>query len=43
MEHILSKVKDAFKLDQKSALIDLEVYLTKMSRPSSGSSEVKRP
>jgi len=30
MDHLLSKVKDIFKIDKQAALIDLEIYLTKL-------------
>jgi len=35
MDHLLQKVKDVFKIDSEAALIDLEIYLTKL-RPESG-------
>ena len=35
MDHLLQKVKDVFKIDPEAALIDLEIYLTKL-RPESG-------
>jgi hypothetical protein len=30
MDQLLSKVKDIFKIDKSTALIDLEVYMTKL-------------
>lgn len=30
MDHLLQKVKDIFKIDPEAALIDLEIYLTKL-------------
>jgi hypothetical protein len=30
MDHLLQKVKDIFKIDPDAALIDLEIYLTKL-------------
>ena len=42
MDNLLSKVKDAFKIDQGAAHIDLEVYLTKLRAPSARSGGHRR-
>ena len=30
MEHLLTKVKEIFKVDQEAGLVDLDVYLTQL-------------